>query len=350
MKRSIKHEALLSSLALVALGGFLCAGCGQNTTLRSSVTSELERAIRQAQNQPAVNCPQYEQTAAQASELLPVTTTPTGFVQAALLTEDQPIILAAADNDKSPEYPDTSRNKDQHRLEPIPSFSEVLKNDVRSLPKSLWEDTKRVYLDKTNLTVLLIAGGASLAVRNTVDDKWEDHFDKHRSFRSEWGDLGGVLGNPGVHFAVAAAAYAYGLKTQDAKTYHVGKTLVNALAINGLSTVALKLAACTEAPNGEDWAWPSGHTSSAVCFAAVLDEAYGPWVGVPLYAMAGFVGFERMDDREHHFSDVLFGAALGYIVGKTVAEGHAPEIFGGKISPYVDPYYGSSGLAWVKEF
>jgi len=73
-------------------------------------------------------------------------------------------------------------------------------------------------------------------------------------------------------------------------------------------------------------------------------------VGVPLYAMAAFVGFERMDDREHHFSDVLFGAALGYIVGKTVAEGHAPEIFGGKISPYVDPYYGSSGLAWVKEF
>jgi hypothetical protein len=57
-----------------------------------------------------------------------------------------------------------------------------------------------------------------------------------------------------------------------------------------------------------------------------------------------------MDDREHHFSDVLFGAALGYIVGKTVARDHSPEILGGRIIPYVDPYHGTSGLAWLKSF
>jgi len=44
--------------------------------------------------------------------------------------------------------------------------------------------------------------------------------------------------------------------------------------------------------------------------AAVLDEYYGPLVGIPLYGLAGMVGLERMDDREHHFSDVVFGAVL----------------------------------------
>ena len=67
-------------------------------------------------------------------------------------------------------------------------------------------------------------------------------------------------------------------------------------------------------------------------------------------ALSGLVAYERMDDREHHFSDVVFGAALGFVVGKTVAKGHSPEIFGGQIVPYVSPYSGGSGLAWVKSF
>ncbi len=228
------------------------------------------------------------------------------------------------------------------------SFSEILKQDIKDLPKSLWEDTKRVYLNKDNIIILLVAGGATLAVRNTVDDKWEDHFDRNRSFKKEWGDLAGVLGNPGLHFALAAAGYYYGANFGDTKTYKVSKTLFNALIINGLSTMLLKVSANTEAPNGENLAWPSGHASSSFCLAAVLDTYYGHKVGIPLYLLAGFVGFERMDDREHHFSDVLFGAVLGYVIGKTVAEGHSPEILGGKVLPYSTP--NEAGVVWIKDF
>ncbi len=238
----------------------------------------------------------------------------------------------------------------ENEYEEIPVFSEILKRDIKELPSSLWTDTKRVYCDKMNLAVLLVAGGASLAVRNTVDDKWEDHFDKHRSFRSEWGDLGGALGNPGVHLGIAALGYYCGIKGGDTKLYHASKALFNALVINDLSTVMLKLAACTDSPNGEHFAWPSGHMSSSVCLAAVIDKYYGHKVGIPLYLIAGFVGFERMDDREHHFSDIVFGAALGYVIGKTVADGHSPEVLGGTIVPYINPYDGGSGIAWVKDF
>jgi hypothetical protein len=235
--------------------------------------------------------------------------------------------------------------------EEIPLFRDILKRDVKALPGSLWEDTKAVYTDPKNLGILLVAGGASLTMRcSGVDDKWEDHFDKHRSFSEGWGDAAGFLGNPGTHFALAAAMYVYGVKAEKPKEYEVSKALFNALVINDLSTMFLKVAANTDSPNGEHLAWPSGHTSSSVVVAAVLDKYYGHWVGVPLYGVAALVGFERMDDGEHHFSDVLFGAALGYVVGKTVADGHAPEVCGGVILPYADPYRGSSGLVWVKDF
>ncbi len=234
--------------------------------------------------------------------------------------------------------------------EEIPVFSDIFKRDIKALPRSLWQDTKRVYTNKDNLMILMLGGGASLAVRNTVDERWEDQFRRHRSFRPEWGDTAGVLGNPGVHLALAAAQYYFGGKSGDTRTYHVGKTLFNALIINDLSTVLLKAAASTRSPNGEGYSWPSGHVSSTVCLAAVMDKYYGHKVGIPLYLLSGFVGFERMDDREHNFSDIVFGAVLGYVVGKTVADGHSPELLGGKIYPYATPSGSQSGVVWVREW
>lgn len=233
-------------------------------------------------------------------------------------------------------------------LEDELSFGQILKRDIKDLPRSLWEDTKRVYLNRDNLLVLLATTAATIAVRNTVDDQWEDHFDKHRSFKKEWGDTASILGNPGLHFAVAAAGYYYAINANDQKAYSASKALINALIINGLSTMLLKISANTESPNGENLAWPSGHTSSSFCFAAVMDTYYGHKVGIGLYLLAGFIGFERMDDGEHHFSDVLFGAVLGYIVGKSVSEGHIPELLGGKIIPYGNSHEG--GVVWIKDF
>jgi hypothetical protein len=224
----------------------------------------------------------------------------------------------------------------------------TVSRDLGDMPKELWTDAKATFTDTTNLMVLGVAGGASLALRPRADDHIEDKFDRSRALSPVWGDVFGALGNPGTHFALAGAWYLAGALQQDTKTYEVGKTLFSALAINGTVTVALKLAACTDAPNGEPWAWPSGHTSSSVCFAAVMHEVYGPWVGVPLYGVAGMVALERLDDGEHHFSDVVFGAALGWVVGHTVASGHRPRIFGGEVLPYADPGTGAAGLVWVK--
>lgn len=233
---------------------------------------------------------------------------------------------------------------------PLPGFWETVKRDFELMPRSMWEDTKAVYTNPTNLVVLLSAGAASLAVRPGVDDQFEDSLREKDIFKEDWSDAFGALGNPGMHFAAAGLWYLVGQQAQDVKTYEVGRTLFNALAINGASTMLLKLATLTNVPNGEPLGWPSGHTSSSVVLAVVMNEAYGPLVGIPLFGLAGLVAVERMDDGEHHFSDIVFGAALGYVVGHTVAKKHRPQIFGGDIVPYADPVSGSSGIAWVKSF
>ena len=234
---------------------------------------------------------------------------------------------------------------------PLPGFWDTLERDLKRMPRSLWDDTKAVYTDPGNLVILGVAGASSLAVRcSGVDGKIDDSHGRHDTFQDEWSDAIGVLGNPGTHFAMAGPWYLLGQQTQDDQTYEVGRTLFNALAINGVSTMLLKVAADTESPNGEGLAWPSGHTSSSFTVAEVLRVSYGPWVGVPSYALATLAAFGRIDDREHDFSDVLFGAALGIVVGHTVADGHRPEIFGGEITAYVSPTSGAGGIAWVTSF
>jgi hypothetical protein len=235
-------------------------------------------------------------------------------------------------------------------LAPLSGLCDTMLRDLKHMPRELWTDTKAVYLNKTNAIILLAAGGAALGLRCDCDDEVEDKFDRARTCNPEWGDVGGAIGNPVTHFALAGAWYVAGTLEQDTRTYQVGKTLFSALIINSLSTLTLKAAACTDSPNGESLAWPSGHTSSAFCFASVMHRAYGPWVGIPLYGLAGYGAFSRLDDREHHLSDVVFGAALGLVVGHTVAAGHEPEILGGKILPYADPVNGSAGLVWAKSF
>ena len=239
------------------------------------------------------------------------------------------------------------------RPAPLPGLWETIRRDVRDMPADLWEDTKAVYTSAPNLLILGLAYGGSLALQETgPDDTVENSFsrDHHRTFRNEWRDAFGAAGNPGTHFALAGLWYLIGQQRQDEKTYQVGKTLFSALIINGLSTVAGQAATWDDGPNGELGAFPSGHTSSSFTFASVMHQAYGHWVGVPLYALSGLVAYERLESNEHYLSDVVMGGVMGLVIGHTVAGEHEFRLFGGEIVPYVDPYAGTSGIAWVRHF
>ncbi len=224
--------------------------------------------------------------------------------------------------------------------------------DLKELPATIWDDTKATFTDEVGLIGMGLAGGAGIALANTdADDEVEDHYSEHGSqLNTFWDTVGDVGGNPGAHFAVAGAMYFTSLAKGDTKTYEVSQTLLNALAVNGATTLALKGVVNSEVPNGGKFGWPSGHTSSSFCFATVLQEAYGPWVGVPLYAFASYVGYERVDARNHDFSDVISGAIIGTVIGHTVSQNHKARIFGMEVVPVTDPSSGLVGLGLTKQW
>ncbi len=98
--------------------------------------------------------------------------------------------------------------------------------------------------------------------------------------------------------------------------------LIRAQALNAVITRAFKVAANRRRPGGSHDSMPSGHTTASFASAAVLGEHFGWQTGVPAYAVAGFVGWTRVRDRAHWLTDVVIGAAVGTIVGRTVAAGH----------------------------
>jgi len=61
------------------------------------------------------------------------------------------------------------------------------------------------------------------------------------------------------------------------------------------------------------------------------------------------VSADRLEDREHWLSDVIFGAVLGSVIGHSVAQGRALEVGGFTVLPYVHPQ-GGVGVAFMKEF
>lgn len=224
--------------------------------------------------------------------------------------------------------------------------------DAKEFIPMMWDDTKAVACNKVSLAGLALAGiSGLLLIDQKPDHRIEDHYQKHgRSLSKFWDNFGDVAGAPQLHFGIAGGMYILSHFTEDDKTYEVSKTLLSGLAITGLTTVALKAAVRTESPNGDEYGWPSGHTSSSFCFATIMYHEYGPWVGVPLFALASFVGFERIDAQNHDFSDVVAGALIGMAIGHAVAQNHEAKVFGMDVIPFADPERNAFGIALAKQW
>lgn len=72
--------------------------------------------------------------------------------------------------------------------------------------------------------------------------------------------------------------------------------------------------------------FPSGHTAGAFALASALSTYYHDklWVSLVSYPLAAVTACSRIYDNRHWLSDVVFGAAVGYFIGHTVAK---PQLY-----------------------
>lgn len=162
-----------------------------------------------------------------------------------------------------------------------------------------------------------------------------------RDHAHELGDTGKVAGMF-VPASLAGGALLISRLTGKGHFRSFGYTLAQAYATNVILTQGLKYATHRMRPDGSSSnSFPSGHTSDNFAMAAVVSEYYGKKWGLPLYAFAGLVGVSRIEKGRHWPSDIVAGATLGYLAGKSAILGTRRELAGGKITRLMfHPVYG----------
>lgn len=113
-----------------------------------------------------------------------------------------------------------------------------------------------------------------------------------------------------MQFVPVASAAAYSLYEHD---YSGLLQLGEEVSATELLTFGLKVAvnhtSWGRRPDGGDHSFPSGHTALACSGAAYVGERYGWEYSAPLYAVAGYVAYIRVNERRHHPRDVIAGCA-----------------------------------------
>jgi len=248
------------------------------------------------------------------------------------------------------------------RVQPLVSLLLSLSATARAEPNKETErprlvrqigiDFKNVFTTRENLVTLGVGLGAAWGA---------GRFDQEiagSAFNSELNELNGGTAVDGVFEAgeylggslaqVGGAFAAYGL----GKAFHrqgvelLGRDLVRAQVVTQSLTLGVKLVVGRERPDGSNQAsFPSGHASGTFATATVLQRHYGWKVGVPAYAVAGYVATSRLNEGKHYLSDVVFGAAVGILAGRTVTLELANARFA--VSPTLPPGGVGIQLMWL---
>jgi membrane-associated phospholipid phosphatase len=167
------------------------------------------------------------------------------------------------------------------------------------------------------------------------------------------------FGQPEAYLTVTLGMLATGMISGHPGITRSGGRLALALALAGATTEAGKVAfgrprpeqsldADGYTPFSGQVSMPSGHTAAAFALATSLaDDIHNPVASVGLYGLSTAVGWSRINDNRHWFTDVAAGALVG-ITSAKLASGrwrifnlHPPSFIAGRQG---------AGLGWQASF
>lgn len=150
----------------------------------------------------------------------------------------------------------------------------------------------------------------------------EQDLEKHFAPGGVWGNWsapGRYMGNPALLGGASIGLFALSRKSQDRRFRSLSYALVQGSIMSSAIVQSLKPTLQRLRPSGEDHlSFPSGHASDSFLYATIFAEHFGWKAAVPGYAFASYVAATRLADRKHHLTDVVAGAGIGYVIGRTV--------------------------------
>ncbi len=186
---------------------------------------------------------------------------------------------------------------------------------------NLGQDIKKI--PRRN-TLYWLAGGTALALvahpqDNTLNRRLRGSDGAEIFFKA-----GKYVGSMPVLLAASVGTYVVGRTHENGRVRHLGMDLIEATVLSQVINQGIKEIVRRKRPLREDgtrskgFAFPSGHSSATFAAATVLQQHLGWKAAVPTYSIAAYVAISRMHDERHFASDVVFGAAEGIIIGRSV--------------------------------
>jgi len=175
-----------------------------------------------------------------------------------------------------------------------------------------------------NVYIAAVAGGLAAAAHpadQTFNARLRSHYDAVNTAFAP----GKYLGDTPEQVALSLATYAFGRAFDRPKVSHLGMDLIQAQLLTELLVEPIKFATRRERPDGSNrQSFPSGHAAVTFATATVIERHLGWRKSVLGYAIASYVAASRLHDNRHYLSDVIFGAGVGAIAGRTVVH-HAAD-------------------------
>lgn len=172
---------------------------------------------------------------------------------------------------------------------------------------------------KENLLLLGTTAAMALTVRpfdaGISEDVKDDNFNELEL------RLPTILGHSYIILGGSAVAYSAGRLMHQPRLANTGLIMFEAVITTQAITFIGKKAFNRMRPDSSNQlSFPSGHASGMFAAASVLDKRYGWKVGIPSYLVAGYVGISRIKVQKHFPTDIIVGAALGTIIGRSFAQ------------------------------
>jgi membrane-associated phospholipid phosphatase len=230
----------------------------------------------------------------------------------------------------------------QPQVERTPAFPGTERIGGGNIFKETLRDFKRL---PSKDTMTWLSGGAIAAVlAHSFDRSSSSALVGARRLDGMF-DPGKTLGGTHVQLAGSLATLAVGKISGSPTVTRVGADLFKAQLISQVLTQAVKKSVNRTRPDGTQYSFPSGHTSTAFATATVLHRDLGWKAGLVGYGVATYIAASRIQEKRHFLSDVAFGAAIGIVAGRTVTMGRGNARFA--VAPMATPGGAGVSFDWV---
>jgi membrane-associated phospholipid phosphatase len=188
---------------------------------------------------------------------------------------------------------------------------------LHALFGDLVEDVKHLP-SLQNVYIAAVGGGLALAV-HPWDQTFNEHLVSHYDAVNAIFAPGKYIGDTAVQVAFSVGTYAWGRAFSEPKVSHLGMDLIQAQLLTEMLVQPIKFAVGRERPDhSNNQSFPSGHAAVTFATATVIERHLGWRNSALAYTVASYVAMSRLHDNRHYLSDVVFGAAVGTIAGRTV--------------------------------